>query len=138
MIDCLIIGDSIAIGVAQHRPECIAHATSGITSAGWLRKYKHIDLTANTIIISLGSNTVRGGSYDSLFELRSKISANTVIWIAPSETLRWVEYYNVHMAAGANNDTVIIPNPKHYSPDGIHPTGTGYKILSKQTKTRSF
>lgn len=136
MIDCMIIGDSIAVGIAQHRQECIAHATVGITVEGWMRKYSHIDLHANTIIISLGSNTVRGGSYSALFELRSKITANTVVWIAPSEKLRWVEYYNVHMAAGSNDDAVVIPNPKHYAPDGIHPTGRGYKILAEETRRK--
>lgn len=134
MIDCMIIGDSIAVGIAQHRQECAVHATVGITTEAWLRKYKHIDLRANTIVISLGSNTVRGGSYSALFDLRNRITAQRVIWVAPSEKLRWIEYYNVQQAAGPNNDEVVIPNPKHYSPDGIHPTGHGYKILAEQTR----
>lgn len=134
MIDCMIIGDSIAVGIGKHRPDCVTYATVGITATGWMKKYSHIDLRANTIIISLGSNTKSGGSYGDLFALRDKIYAKRVIWVAPSERLRWIEYYNVNQAAGPNGDTVVIPNPKHYAPDGIHPTGQGYKILAQQTR----
>ena len=133
MIECMIIGDSIAAGISTHRPECVVHAEVGITAARWLKKYSHIKLEANTIIVSLGNNTVPGGSYSDLFTLRDRIRANRVFWIAPSEQRRWIEYYNVHMAAGPNSDAVVIPNPKHYSSDGIHPTSRGYKILAQQT-----
>jgi hypothetical protein len=56
MIDCLIIGDSIAVGTKMFRPDCVEYVKSGITSIGWNKKYGNNDLTANTVIISLGTN----------------------------------------------------------------------------------
>ena len=35
MLDCLIIGDSIAVGSHMFRKECVAFAKGGITSHGW-------------------------------------------------------------------------------------------------------
>jgi len=32
MIECLILGDSIAVGIGQMRPECVVQAKSGINS----------------------------------------------------------------------------------------------------------
>ena len=29
MIDCMILGDSIAVGTARERPECVAYAKGG-------------------------------------------------------------------------------------------------------------
>ena len=57
MLECLIVGDSIAVGTATARPECVAYAKGGINSYQWLNK--NIDKTpliAKTVIISLGSN----------------------------------------------------------------------------------
>ncbi len=39
MIECLILGDSIAVGTAQARPECVAYATSGINTTQFNKKY---------------------------------------------------------------------------------------------------
>ena len=35
MIECLIVGDSIAVGVSQVRHECMSIAKSGINSSDW-------------------------------------------------------------------------------------------------------
>ncbi len=39
MIECLILGDSIAVGTAQARPECVSYATSGINTTQFNKKY---------------------------------------------------------------------------------------------------
>jgi len=56
MLECLILGDSIAVGVAQFRPECVAYAKGGINSRQWVNSYITKNRSANTVIISLGSN----------------------------------------------------------------------------------
>jgi hypothetical protein len=37
MFECMILGDSIATGIAQNRPECITYATVGVPMAHRLR-----------------------------------------------------------------------------------------------------
>jgi hypothetical protein len=58
MIECLILGDSIAVGVSQLRPECIVQAQSGINSEDYANGlFRHFELIhAKKTIISLGSN----------------------------------------------------------------------------------
>ena len=61
MIDCLIIGDSIARGVAQAAPlECSSLTHVGINSREFNRRYNTRDFIAKTVVISLGSNDYRG------------------------------------------------------------------------------
>jgi len=57
MLECLILGDSLAVGVGQIRQECTTRAKSGINSYDYVNR--HIWHTngnnqAKTIIISLG------------------------------------------------------------------------------------
>ncbi len=40
MIECLILGDSIAVGTAQARPECVAYVKSGINSYGTQKQFR--------------------------------------------------------------------------------------------------
>jgi hypothetical protein len=55
MIDCLILGDSIAVGTYSAKPECEVHAQVGINSRNFNKKYKN-DFAAKIVAISLGSN----------------------------------------------------------------------------------
>ena len=56
MLECLIVGDSIAVGVSQVRPECQSIAKSGINSRDWNNKHLHKLKPARTLVISLGAN----------------------------------------------------------------------------------
>ena len=57
MLECLIIGDSIAVGTSRARPECVAYVQGGINSYQWVNKFvNNSPYIANTVIISLGSN----------------------------------------------------------------------------------
>jgi lysophospholipase L1-like esterase len=59
MLECLILGDSLAVGVGQVRTECVTHAKSGINSYDYVNRYLlHTkgDTQAKHVIISLGSN----------------------------------------------------------------------------------
>ena len=76
MLDCLILGDSIAVGSHMFRKECVVYAKGGITSHGWDKSFGNNNLTASTVIISLGTNDWEGANtYRKLREIREKIQA---------------------------------------------------------------
>lgn len=132
MIDCLIIGDSIAVGTSYFRKECEVVAKSGINSTDWRKKHLASLQPANTTIISLGSNDWDKLTSKNLHEIRSKITGK-VYWILPSLTRKPQERQVVIEIANEFHDTVI-DRPKEMSPDGIHPTMNGYKELAGKTK----
>lgn len=133
MIDCLIMGDSIAVGTHQVRQECASLSKTGITSHGWDKAFGNNDLTAGTVIISLGTNDWDGANtYKKLKEIRAKINSPRVFWIAPNEKSRPSVYADVNTIAGMFGDTVIWTDK--ISKDKVHPTRAGYKELAEKTK----
>jgi lysophospholipase L1-like esterase len=141
MIDCLVIGDSIAVGTHQQRTECASYSKGGINSWQWNKQYGQNDLTAKTVIISLGSNDHKYiKTYDELQKLRSKIKASRVFWILPAGNLKAsevdIEAIRILIREIAvHNGDVVLPITK-VSKDGIHPTGAGYRELANQTKEK--
>lgn len=133
MIECLIIGDSIGVGVSQVRRECSAIVKSGINS--WqFNKSNPGEFFSGTVIISLGANDHKGvDTKKELVNLRSRIVAkNRVFWILPAIK---PEIRDIIKQIAEKNGDFIIERPKdHMSADGIHPTGRGYKIIGEQTK----
>lgn len=128
MLDCLIIGDSIAVGAHKTKPECGVYAKGGITSHGWDKLYRNMDLSAQTVVISLGTNDwEKASTYEKLKEIRTKIKAKQVFWIAPNQKSKPNAYRDVSLVAGMFNDTVIWT--EHYQQDNIHPSWRGYKEL---------
>jgi len=127
----MIIGDSIAVGTAQARPECVSYARGGWNSWQWNKEYLTKDLSARTVIISLGSNDHKGVKTKSeLLKLRKNIEADRVYWIMPAIKPHIQEI--VEEVAHMNGDWIIkIP---HLSSDGVHPTGKGYKKIGEITK----
>lgn len=133
MIDCLIIGDSIAVGTKMFRPECADYAKGGITSLGWNKKYGNNDLTANTVIISLGTNDwEKADTYGMLINIRSKIKGQRVFWILPNEQSKPLIVHQVREVAGRFND-VVLPTTR-WQADKIHPSWAGYKSIAESTK----
>jgi lysophospholipase L1-like esterase len=134
MLECLIVGDSIAVGVSQIRKECSAIVKSGINSKNW--NYKHIEKLkpAKTLIISLGANDYKGIDTESnIRSLRVKANAQRVFWLLPSNKLKPNQVLAVKKVAEEFGD-IVIPRPeKDISADGVHPTYKGYKELSKLT-----
>lgn len=131
MIDCLILGDSIAVGTHQFRPECVAYAKGGWNTWQWNRDYLKNDLTANTVIISLGSNDHQGiKTRKELETMRAKVKGSRVFWILPAikEPIQNI----VKEIAQANGDTVL-PITR-LQKDGVHPSWAGYKELASKTK----
>lgn len=134
MIDCMIIGDSIAVGTAQFRPECVAYAQGGITSMGWNKKFGNNDLTAETVIISLGTNDwIKADTYGMLMNIRTKIKGNArVFWILPNEESKPLIVHQVREVAGHFNDTVL-PTTR-WQKDKIHPSWAGYKDIAEKAR----
>jgi lysophospholipase L1-like esterase len=139
MLECLIIGDSIAQGIANHRPECVEYAQVGHTSRQANRAYRTRRLSADTVVISLGTNDHRYvDTYGELIQLRQNIKSKNVIWIMPnavnpnSGTDISIVQASIDSIAGAHNDTIVhLPKPMA---DRYHPTGAGYKNLADRTR----
>lgn len=131
MIDCLILGDSIAKGVSDIRTECVAYVESGINSKDWNDKFVKKISPANTTIISLGSNDFKNLNTEiELVALRSFVNSEKVYWIIPA--IKSDKQNIVKKIARLYGDTfIIIPE---LSQDKIHPTYNGYRQLAVLTK----
>lgn len=130
MIDCLILGDSIAKGVSDIRKECVAYVQSGINSYNWNNKFLLKDLTANTVLISLGTNDTNIRTFQELLALRQSVNAKTVFWIMPPIK---PDVQDIVRIIATNFKDTILEIPE-LSKDKVHPTYKGYKSLSEQTQ----
>ena len=137
MVDCMVIGDSIAVGTAMYRPECISYSRGGWNSWQWNKDYLSVASSkpVKTVIVSLGANDHAGVKTEQeLRKMRSTIRADRVFWISPGAERKPVPQAAIEKIAQEYGD-IVLPRPKdHMSTDGIHPTGRGYKILGEQTK----
>ena len=139
MIDCLIVGDSIAVGTHQFRPDCVLVGKGGINTWQFNKNYSHKMQPAESVIISLGSNDHSGvHSFKELLTTRQRVEGKRVFWILPSGNLKAsnVDIKNiqewVNIIAKNFGDTVL-PITR-VQPDGIHPSTAGYKELAEKTK----
>ena len=143
MLECMIMGDSIAVGTAQVRQECVSYSKGGINSWQWRKQYLEKDggtlPQAKTVIISLGSNDHKGvKTVDELRIIRKQVNAQRVFWILPNGNnpasgvdIEWIQAF-VKVVAGENGDTVL-PITRVQA-DKIHPSWAGYKDLAEKTK----
>ena len=135
MLECLIIGDSIAVGVSQVRPECASIAKSGINSRDWNARNMQRLKPARVLIISLGANDLKGHNTEgNVRSLRTNAQADRVFWLLPNETLKPAAVAAVKQVAAEFGDSVIDRPKTNMSADGVHPTYKGYKILADQTR----
>jgi lysophospholipase L1-like esterase len=137
MIDCMVIGDSIAVGTAMYRKECVSYSKNGWNSWAWNKDYLSSATTKSyeTIIISLGANDHNGiRTEQELRKMREAIKGKRVFWIDPGKDRKPIPHEAIMTLAKEYGD-VVIPRPtNNMSADGVHPTGKGYKILAEQTK----
>jgi lysophospholipase L1-like esterase len=138
MLDCLIVGDSIAVGTKMFAPHCALQGRGGINTWQFNKMYKG-SFYADTVIISLGSNDHKGvKTYDELFEMRQRVGAKNVFWVLPAGNLPAggvpIEKIQIIVkeVAAANGDTVLPIT--QLQPDGIHPSWAGYKDIVERTK----
>jgi lysophospholipase L1-like esterase len=135
MLECLILGDSIAVGTIQARPGCVEMAKGGINSWQWNKQYGDrpaLDgMDYRSVIISLGSNDHKGVNTRKEIEtIRNKVNAKRVFWIMPA--IKPEVQAIVRSVAEAHGDT-IIPITR-LQKDGIHPSWAGYKDIAEATK----
>lgn len=136
MLECLILGDSIAVGVAQQRPECVSYSIGGYNTWQWNKKFGDKVLASPVVIISLGTNDHKGvKTMAELTAMRNRVTAERVYWIMPPcndkfckpEVNEWVK-----TLANSRGDTII--TTKRLQADAIHPSWAGYKELANQTR----
>lgn len=133
MFECIIAGDSIGVGIANVRKECVAYVQGGINSKQWLDKnVKHTPMIANHVIISLGSNDAYvKNTEEELRNIRKLTSASRVYWIMPSDKFPTAQSAVWHVA-NENND--IILRTDRMQKDNVHPSWAGYKELAEKAR----
>ena len=133
MLECLIAGDSIAVGIANVRKECVSYSKGGINSKQWLDKnIQNMPLQARHVIISLGSNDHKYiKTEEELRNIRKLTNAQVVYWVMPSDKFPAAQSAVWHIA-NENND--IILGTKRYKADGVHPSWAGYKEIAKASE----
>jgi lysophospholipase L1-like esterase len=133
-MSCLIIGDSIAQGVAEIRKDCRSYTQVGISTIAWSKKWiDKIDFVADTVFISLGSNDDYGrfeDVADELYRIRGRIGDRNVIWVLPA-IKPWVRSL-IEEISYDRGDTMI--EMVSLSKDKVHPTHKGYKALAETIK----
>ncbi len=131
MLDCLILGDSIAVGTHQFRKECSSVSKGGINSWQFNKDYAQRIEPANTVIISLGSNDHNGvNTFKELMTMRQRVEGKRVFWIMPAIKPHIQDI--VKIIANSYGDT-ILPITR-LQPDGVHPSWAGYKEIAEKTK----
>ncbi len=115
MLDCLIIGDSIGVGIAPHT-QCKVAAQVGRATSTQAAIIKRV--SADHVIISLGSND----PFDpellrNLRRVRASINAKWVVWIVPYHSHAGGAVRRVADAYGDG----MVELRAFKSRDGVHP-----------------
>ena len=136
MFDCMIIGDSIGVGTHRAMPECVSYSKGGWNTWQWNRDYLQNDLTAQTVIISLGTNDHKGvNTFKELLKMREKVSGSRVFWIMPPCNPKFCKpnvNEVVETIAKQFGDTII--GTQQLQADGIHPSWAGYKEIAQKSR----
>jgi len=136
MFDCLIVGDSIAVGTKQFASYCELQGKGGINTWQFNKIYTN-KFTSDTVIISLGTNDHQYIKTEKeLYSVRNRVNARRVFWILPAGNLKasnvpiTVIQKSVIKIAKQYGDTIL--NINELQKDGIHPSWSGYKNIVKQ------
>jgi hypothetical protein len=122
MLECLILGDSLAQGAAaalrnSYHRQCDVVATQGIGSAAILRSTP--TRPYQTATISAGSNDSRNPKLaNNLIAIRQTLTADHVVWIAPYN--RSVAYLVSEIARSFGDSLVDVAETAPVR-DGLHP-----------------
>jgi lysophospholipase L1-like esterase len=131
MLECIILGDSIAVGISNNRPECAIYGKVGLNSYDFNNRFISRELYGNTVIISLGSNDYKGiKTLEELLALRQAVDGQRFFWILPANKKNIQDIVR-QVAAKYNDNVLVIPE---LSKDNVHPTTNGYKKLAEITK----
>ena len=123
-VDCLILGDSIAVGIGQDRPACVTVARVGVTSSTFVQTLLRTAPTqARTIVISLGVNDgASAATADMLRRMRGSVTATRVTWLLPGPK---EEVRRAIRTVAAEYGDRLIDTGGDLGPDHLHPTGAG-------------
>lgn len=135
MLECLIIGDSIAVGTKMFAPkECVAYAKGGYNTWQWNKRWGKTPLEAKTVVISLGTNDHAGvKTFAELNKVRHRIRSMKVVWVLPPCNKGFCKpkvNAVVQQIAAEHQDYVI--RTQFVQPDNIHPSWRGYKDIVKK------
>jgi lysophospholipase L1-like esterase len=132
MFECLIMGDSIAVGTQMFDKQCALIAKGGINSYQWVNKnIGKAPYQAKTVIISLGTNDHKYvKTEEELQTIRELTKADRVYWILPAIK---PDIQNIVKKVAAEHGDIVLPITS-LQPDGIHPSWAGYKEIVKETK----
>lgn len=127
---CLILGDSIAVGVSSYTRCQKDFIKSGANTRTITKEFKNQEFK-NWVIISSGSNDYRPNSNADLLALRKSVKNAHVVWILPAPQFKVSRGFIKEIAAQFGDRVIEIGG---LSSDKVHPTGNGYKQLADDIK----
>lgn len=133
--NCLILGDSIAVGTAQ-QARCMVAARNGISTKQWVRQFsatvEPIASAFEVVLISLGSNDGKlpdPMTYQYLTRARKSVAhAKRVVWLAPGP--QFPARAQVQAVAMTHGDVVYERPVEQLQADGVHFSKAGYQRIA--------
>jgi hypothetical protein len=138
MLECLILGDSIASGIHHVKQGCIGITEIGITSAEWYVKNHQrpliTDIDYRYVVISLTTNDLNvRNARENLHLIRKAVRTERVIWILPGDKKPEMRSLVEDVANFYNDHIMDITD--HVGADRIHPpTVRAYENIAKKIK----
>lgn len=138
--NCLIMGDSIAVGLGRIAKECESIAQVKATSKNYfdiLEKFEPniwdgARIDAGRLIISLGAFDEKSAkTYEYLLRLRAMLNAHQITWVVPQPGKSQDKSIDVLRVAAGYGDQVVYIKPQYLSRDGRTPTIKGYMEIIK-------
>lgn len=128
---CIILGDSLAVGVAAFAPRCESRAWPGVGTADFLRR-NIANSSGDRVLISLGANDrPEAATVETLIQIRTAIAARLVFWLLPGRP----EHARRAIARVARSfgDTMIDTAPVA-GDDRVHLPSRAYQALARLTR----
>lgn len=140
MLECLVLGDSIGVGLSKQLTECHSLSIGGYNTWQWNKRFPNEDINKPFVIISLGTNDHKYiKTKKELQQIRARITTGRVVWILPYSNLKasevniaTIQQYITEIAQ--EHHDIVLPIPS-ISADNIHPSDKGYKTLSQNTRS---
>jgi lysophospholipase L1-like esterase len=131
VIPCLLIGDSIALGIGLMLPECRTEARVGITSRQFVDRLLS-PREADRVVISLGVNDgLSRYTIPNLRRVRESVHGGDVYWLLPAHHHH--ARAAIEAVAARYGDRLIDCAPE-VGRDGLHPTTAGYRRLGAMVR----
>ena len=133
--DCLILGDSIAVGISQllsydQTIRCSTVAKVGRSTKQVVAHAPQEMANVSNVVISTGSNDAQPQP-ELLWSLRKRVSGN-VTWILPAKPEAARAYIN--RIAAERGDHIVDVTQWQLAVDGVHPTMNGYRAVTSAVR----